>query len=119
VNDRFSKQGLELKGGKAMDTIQVRLFGKLRLDRFGGGRPVAGDGSFPVMLKEGSTVREAMDNMRIPAAQVGVALVNGRDCPADTPVTTGDRVVLVPQEFAALWPAWLRSGLETCMGCGS
>ena len=95
-----------------MDTIYVRLFGRLKLDGFGGGQPVAGDGSFPLMLKEGSTVREAMDNLRVPAAQVGAALVNGRDCPANTPVATGDRVVLIPQEFAALWPAWLRNGLE-------
>ena len=64
-------------------------------------------------------MREAMDKLRVPAAQVGVALVNGRDRPAETPVATGDRVVLVPQEFAALWPAWLRIGLETPAMCGS
>ena len=71
------------------------------------------------MLKEGSTVREAMDNLRVPDAQVGVVLVNGRDCPADAPVATGDRLVLIPQEFTALWPAWLPASLENPMTCGS
>ncbi len=88
-----------------MVTVQVHLFGRLKLEVLVHGQRAAGDGTLPLTLPEGSTVREAIDKARVPAARIAMALVNGRDCAANTPLAAGDRVVLVPQEFAALWPA--------------
>ena len=91
-----------------MSTIRVRLFGRLNLEGCGRGRQAAGDGTFPLALRDGSTVRDVMEYARVPAARVGMTLVNARICAADTPLTSGDRVVLVPQDLAALWPTRLR-----------
>ena len=93
--------------------IRVRLFVRLVLEGYGRGRQAAGDGTFPLTLRDGSKVRDAIEGMRVPAARVGMTLVNARICPLDTPLAPGDRVVLVPQDLAALWPARLRQRFAT------
>ena len=99
-----------------MVTVNVLLSGRLQLDGFGRGRSVARDGTYPVVLGEGSTVREAIEAMRVPNRRVQLAMVNGRQCRRDTRLTSGDRVILIPGDVAALWRALGRQNLG--MGIG-
>ena len=100
-----------------MVTINVLLSGRLKLDGFGKGRPTAYDGTYPLTLRDGSTVRKAIDGMRVPADRVVMTMVNGCQCTPDTPLSPGDRVILIPGDVAALWRALGRQGLA--MGIGS
>jgi len=99
-----------------MLTINVLLSGRLKIEGFGQGRPVARDGTFPLALREGSKVRQAIKKMRIPAGRVTMTMLNGRQCPVDTPLSSGDRVILIPEDVAALWHALVRQNLG--MGIG-
>lgn len=99
-----------------MVTIHVHLLGRLILERYGQGRQAAIDGTFPLALKDGSTVRQAMEVLRVPASRVVLTMVNTRYCAVDTLLSSGDRVVLVPQDLAALWPARLREDLAKGIG---
>ncbi len=100
-----------------MVSVNVLLSGRLKLDGFGRGRRINTDGTFPLTLRDGSTVREAIHGMTVPADQVVMTMVNGRQCPVDTLLNFGDRVVLIPADVAALWRALHRQGLG--MGIGS
>ena len=99
-----------------MVTVNVLLSGRLKLDGFGRGRPVERDGTFPLALSEGSTVRETIDGLRIPAAQVALTILNGQGCAVDARLSGGDRVILVPEDVAALWRAFGRQNLGLGIG---
>ena len=99
-----------------MVTIRVLLSGRLKLDGYGRGRPVAGDGTFPLVLNEGSTVREAIDGIQIPASRVALTMLNGCGCAVDAPLSSDDRVILIPEDVAALWRFLCRQNLG--MGIG-
>ena len=96
--------------------INVLLSGRLKLDGFGQGRPTANDGTYPLTLGERSTVRQAIERMNIPADRVTMTMLNGRQCPVDTPLQSGDRVILVPSDVAALWRALGQQNLGTAIG---
>jgi len=86
-----------------MVAVNVLLSGRLKLDGFGKGHPVAHDGTFPLKLREGSTVREAIHGMGVPADRVVMTMINGRQCPVNARLGSGDRVILIPSDVAALW----------------
>jgi hypothetical protein len=68
-------------------------------------------------LDEGSTVREAMSGLRVPGDRVTMTMLNGRQCSVDARLGSGDRVILIPEDVAALWRALGRQDLG--MGIGS
>jgi hypothetical protein len=84
-------------------TIQVLLSGRLRLDGYGQGQPVNGDGTFPLDLSQEGTVRDVVQTLGIPEAQVAMTMRNGRKCGTGDPVQSGDRVILIPPDVACLW----------------
>lgn len=100
-----------------MVSIHVLLSGRLKVDGFGRGRPIANDGTFPLTLEDGSAVREAIHGIAVPISRVAMTMVNGRQCALDTPLESGDRLILIPPDVAALWRALHRQGLG--MGIGS
>jgi hypothetical protein len=102
-----------------MFTVNVLLSGRLRLDGFRRGRPIARDGTFSVALGDGCTVREAIRAMRVPARRVELTMVNGRQCQGDTLLRSGDRVILIPEDVAALWRALGRQNLGMGIGFDS
>ncbi len=99
-----------------MMTIDVLLSGRLKLDGYGQGHPVNDDTSFRLALNDGSTVRDVIGDLQVPADQVALTMVNGCRCPVGTNVKSGDRVILIPQDVAALWGAFRRQTLD--MGVG-
>ena len=102
-----------------MLAINVLLSGRLKLDGFGQGHPIARDGTFPLALGEGSTVREAIHDMGVPADRVVMTMINGRQCPVDTGLCSGDRVILIPSDVAALWRFLGRQNLGMGIGFDS
>ena len=100
-----------------MVTISVILSGRLRLEGYGRGHPTAPDGTLPLALEDGSTIRGAIDAARVPTSRVVMTMLNGHGCGMDVPLSSGDRIVLVPEDVATLWRALGRQGLG--MGIGS
>lgn len=86
-----------------MMTVNVLLSGRLRLDGYGRGKPENGDGTFSLSLPEGSTVRRVIRGMGVPSKKVALTMINGRKCEVGATVKTGDRVILIPEDVAALW----------------
>jgi sulfur carrier protein ThiS len=115
----FGKLELAMRGSSHMLTINVLLSGRLKLDGFGQGRPTANDGTYPLTLGERSTVRQVIKAMNIPADRVTMTMLNGRQCPVDTSLHSGDRVILIPSDVAALWHALGRQNLGTGIGVDS
>ncbi len=99
-----------------MMTINVLLSGRLKIDGYGKGRPVNDDTSFRLALEEGSTVRDVIAGMGVPSQKVALTMVNGRRCPVGARLASRDRVILIPQDVAALWGAFHRQNLG--MGVG-
>jgi len=99
-----------------MPTINVLLCGRLKLEGFGQGRPTANDGTYPLTLGERNTVRQVKKRMNIPADRVTMTMLNGRQCPGDAPLNSGDRVILIPSDVAALWRALGRQNLGAGIG---
>ena len=83
--------------------VNVLLSGRLRLDGYGQGKPENGDGTYRLVLPEGSTVREVIHDMSVPPAQVVLTMVNARQCQVSAPLKAEDRVILIPSDVAALW----------------
>jgi hypothetical protein len=100
-----------------MVTVNILLSGRLKLDGYAKGRPADYDGTIPLALREGSTVRQAMDGMSVPADRVVMTMLNGHQCAVDTLLRSGDRIILIPEDVAALWRALGRQSLG--MGIGS
>ena len=84
-------------------TIDVLLSGRLRLDGYGNGHPVGDDGTHRLSLPDGSTVREVIRKMGVPFERVAMTMVNGRKCQVSTGIKSGDRIILIPSDVAALW----------------
>jgi hypothetical protein len=97
--------------------ITVLLSGRLRLDGYGRGKPENSDGTFPLDLQDGSTVREVIRDMGVPSAKVAMTMINGRKCDVAAMVRSNDRVILIPQDVAALWQALgrLNLGMESVL----
>ena len=103
-----------------MATISVYVSSRLSLQRFGWGRPIACDGNQSLTVKEGSTLREAIDRVGIPADQLAIPTINGhRPCSLDTRLTSGDRLILIPSNLAVLRRILSRQGQGISSGCGS
>ena len=102
-----------------MVTVNVLLSGRLKLDGYGRGRRIAKDGTYPVALGDGSTVREAIKALRVPTRRVELTMINGRQCRTDSRLRSGDRVILIPGDVAALWRALGRQNLEMGIGLDS
>lgn len=95
--------------------IAVLLSGRLKLDGYGRGKPANNDGTVALNLEDGSTVREVIRDMGVPAEQVALTMINGRKCDVSAAVRPNDRVILIPVDVAALWRALgrLNMGMET------
>ena len=83
--------------------INVLLSGRLRLDGYGKSKPENGDGTVQLTLNRGSTVREAIEDLKIPLDKVALTMLNARKCEVSAPVKPGDRVILIPSDVALLW----------------
>ena len=86
-----------------MITVNVLLSGRLKLDGYGRGKSENGDGTFSLALPERSMVQQAIRGMGIPSNKVAMTMLNGRNCEPETRLKTGDRVILIPSDVAALW----------------
>ncbi len=84
-------------------TVNVLLSGRLRLDGYGQEHPQSGDGTFEISLGEGGTVRDVIRGMGVPPDRVTMTMLNGRKCQQGLPLKSGDRVILIPGDVAALW----------------
>jgi hypothetical protein len=84
-------------------TVNVLLSGRLRLDGYGQGHPKHDDGTFRLSLGQGSTVRDVIRSMGVPADRVTMTMLNGRKCQPGSGVRSGDRVILIPSDVAMLW----------------
>ena len=95
--------------------INVLLSGRLRLDGYGQGKAENGDGTFRLALPEGSTVRQVIRGMGVPSSKVTMTMLNGRKCEVGARVKAGDRIILIPQDVAALWRALgtMNMGMES------
>lgn len=96
-------------------TINVLLSGRLKLDGYGQNQPANNDGTFRLALPEGSTVGQVIRGLGIPFEKVVLTMINGRQHQVESRVKVGDRVILIPQDVAALWRAMgkLNMGMET------
>jgi hypothetical protein len=92
-------------------SITVLLSGRLRLDGYGRGKKENRDGTFPLSLRDGSTVSEVIRGMGVPAGKVAMTMINGRKCDLAATVKKNDRVILIPQDVAVLWRALGRLNL--------
>jgi hypothetical protein len=84
-------------------TVHVLLSGRPKLDGYGQGSPMSDDGTFPLSLRQGSTVRDVIRGMGVPTDRVTMTMINGRKCQMESGVKSGDRVILIPSDVAALW----------------
>jgi hypothetical protein len=95
--------------------INILLSGRLKWAGYGQGKPDNGDGTFRLNLGEGSTVQEIIHSLGIPFDHVVMTMINGRKCDVGASVKPDDRVILIPQDVAALWRAFgrLNLGMES------
>ena len=84
-------------------TVNVLLSGRLRLDGYGNAHPRNSDGTFQLSLGQGSTVQDVIRGMGVPPDRVTMIMLNGRKCQDGLAVNSGDRVILIPPDVAALW----------------
>jgi hypothetical protein len=86
-------------------TVSVLLSGRLKLDGYGQEKPENDDGTFRLALPEGSTVRQVIQGIGVPSSKVTMTMINGRKAEVGASVKSGDRVILIPSDVAALWGA--------------
>jgi len=96
--------------------INVLLSGRLKIDGYGQGRAVCGDGTYRLWLRHRSTVTDVIQGLGVPADRVAMAMVNGRQCRTTATLKQGDRVVLIPEDVAMLWRALGRQNLGLGIG---
>ena len=84
-------------------TVDVLLSGRLKLDGYGQGHRLNDDGTFELSLGRGGTVRDVIQGMGVPTDRVTMTMLNGRKCPVESGLRSGDRVILIPSDVAALW----------------
>ena len=90
--------------------VYVKLMGSL----LSYGSP-AQAGLIEISLKNGSTVREAIQSLGIPAERVKLILVNHTGAFLDQPLQDGDRISLFPAEYP-VFADWERSILSKGYG---
>ena len=49
-----------------------------------------------IPLQDGATVRDLLENLEVPSAEVAVVLVNGRHAQLDQRLWDGDKIALFP-----------------------
>jgi molybdopterin converting factor small subunit len=86
-----------------MLAINVLLSGRLKLDGYARGHLEDGDGTVRLSLAEGSGVWDVVERLGVPADRVAMIMVNGHQCSTGTALRSGDRVILIPPDVAALW----------------
>ena len=84
-------------------TVNVLLSGRLRLDGYGQKHFMCDDGTVRLSLGQGSTVLDVIRGMGVPPDRVTMTMSNGRKCRDHLAVKSGDRVILIPPDVAALW----------------
>ena len=84
-------------------TVTVLLSGRLKLDGYGQGHPQSDDGTLRLSLGAGSTVQDLIEGMGVPLDKVSMAMVNARSRQLRAGLKSGDRVILIPADVAALW----------------
>ena len=84
-------------------TVNVLLSGRLKLDGYGKAHPLGDDGTLRMDLGEGSTVRDVIGSIGVPPEQVVMTMLNARQCSNEAGLKSGDRVILIPPDVAALW----------------
>ena len=84
-------------------TVTVLLSGRLKLDGYGQGHPQSDDGTLRLSLGAGSTVQDLIEGMGVPLDKVSMAMVNARRRQLRAGLKSGDRVILIPADVAALW----------------
>ena len=84
-------------------TVNVLLSGRLRLDGYGQGRPLGRDGTIELSLGKGGTVGDVIRSIGVPPHLVTMTMLNGRKCQQGLSLKSGDRVILIPSDVAALW----------------
>ena len=84
-------------------SVNVLLSGRLKLDGYGQGYSLGSDGTFQLSLGHGSTVKDVIRGMGVPHEQVAMTMLNGRKCQQGLSVRSGDRIILIPSDVAALW----------------
>lgn len=84
-------------------TVNVLLSGRLKVDGYGQDHPQGGDGTFRLSLGKGSTVQDIIERLGVPAGRVSMAMLNARRCRLQAALGSGDRVILIPPDVAALW----------------
>jgi hypothetical protein len=84
-------------------TVNVLLSGRLRLDGYGNGHARGDDGTHRLSLGDGSTVQEVIQGLGVPLEKIAMIMLNGKKCQAGTGLNSGDRVILIPPDVAALW----------------
>jgi hypothetical protein len=83
--------------------VDVLLSGRLRLDGYGQGYSQSSDGTFCLPLGAGSTVQDLIEGIGVPLNKVSMVMVNARRRQLRAGLKSGDRVILIPADVAALW----------------
>ena len=96
--------------------IDVLLSGMLRIQGYGHDRPLREDGTVRVRMDQRSTVQDVIRRLGIPVRRVVMTMLNGRQCQTTTVLRQGDRVILIPEDVAALWRALGRQNLGLGIG---
>ena len=96
--------------------IDVLLSGMLRIQGYGHDRPLREDGTVRVRMDQRSTVQDVIRRLGIPVRGVVMTMLNGRQCQTTTVLRQGDRVILIPEDVAALWRALGRQNLGLGIG---
>ena len=102
-----------------MMPVDVLLSGMLRMQNYGQGQTLREDGTYRVYVRRESTVTDIIRRLGIPARQVVMTMRNGRQCQTTARLKQGDRVVLIPEDVAALWRALGRQNLDMGIGYDS
>jgi hypothetical protein len=84
-------------------TVNVLLSGRLQLDGYGQDYPRGSDGTYQLDLGDGSTVQDLIGRLGVPCGQVALTMCNARQCPVEASLKTGDRIILIPPDVAAMW----------------
>jgi hypothetical protein len=72
-------------------SINVLLSGRLKLDGYGRGKPENGDGTFPLTLRENSTVREFTQGMGVSLDRVTMTMINDRRYQVEASLKSGHK----------------------------
>ena len=96
--------------------IDVLLSGMLRIQGYGQDHPLREDGTVRVRMDQRSTVQDVIRRLGIPVRRVVMTMLNGRQCQTTTVLRQGDRVILIPEDVAALWRALGRQNLGLGIG---